>query len=707
MKKLVLSLIALCCLAPLAAAQQDAVAPQDTAAPQNTVVEEIVARVNNAIITRNELRHNQEQSTQDAKEQHLTQDQIEERKAESLRDLIDQQLLIQKAAELGITADADLVKRLDDLRKEMKVSAMEDLQKLAESQGVSWEDFKQNTKNSILTQKVIGSEVGSHIQVTHDDLQKFYDEHKSEISQPERVRLSEILIANDPNAPKGSTAEPSPEQVAEAHAKADEIYQRLKAGASFDDLARKESSGATAADGGDLGYFKRNDLAKELEAQSFALKAGEFTPPIRTRQGFIILRVNDHIEAGTPPLDSIRDQIQEQIYAQRVQPALRQYLTKLREEAYIDVKPGYTDGGASANQTKLIYTADSGPQTKQVRGKFGMGKKKTVLVVGNEKNDHSEPAGSTSELGLAKSEVDAREKSISDRNAAEEAAAAKAAADAAEKQKMSMMTPEELTRYRAKKKREAKEQAKLAREEKHQQKEQASKQQTGKEQAGKEAVAKAGQPEPAEPKTAPAESAATAKARALAEASEKEKLNHMTPKERTKYLAKKKRQEEKDAALENKLKSKQQELAKSEVMPKAEAPKTEAPTADQPVAAAQAVPPAKPPLTPAEKSAEAKTKAAARKAAAAKAADDAAAEKEKESHMTIRERDQYRAAKRHAATEAAKQQRAEQLKRKELAKKEPAHKQEAAKSVAKTDDANSQQASSDGEAPKKKKISWF
>src|ERR1700687_6460468 len=211
MKKFVLSLIALASFASPVLAQQDTVV-QDTVA-QDTVVEEIVARVNNSIITRADLRRNQEQTAQDSKEQSLTQTQPSDRQANSLRDLIDQQLLIQKAAELGISADADLVKRLDDLRKQMKANSMEDLQKLAEGQGVSWEEFKQNTKNGILTQKVIGSEVGSRIQITHEELQKFYDEHKSELSQPERVRLSESRIAHDPNAPKGALVEPSPEQV--------------------------------------------------------------------------------------------------------------------------------------------------------------------------------------------------------------------------------------------------------------------------------------------------------------------------------------------------------------------------------------------------------------------------------------------------------------------------------------------------------------
>lgn len=451
MKKLLFSLIATCCIALPAVAQQD------------TVVEEIVARVNNTIITRADLRHNQEQAAQEARENNVPQKVVDEREANSLRDLIDQQLLLQKAADLGISADADLVKRLDDLRKEMKASSMEELQKQAESQGVSWEEFKQNTKNGILTSKVVGAEVGSHIQVTREEMQKFYEEHKADISQPERVRLSEILIANDPNAPKpepgkeSKLSEPTAEQVAAAEAKANEIYRQLQSGAKFDELARKESNGTTAEQGGDLGYFKHGDLAKELEDKTFGIKVGEFTPPIRTRQGFVILRVNDHIEAGVPPFERVRDQVQEQLYGQKIQPALREYLTKLREDAYIDIKPGYTDTGASPNQTKLVYTSDTGPKTKQVRTKMGIGKKKTVVVVDK---PGKVSAGSNSGIGLAKAEVDAKAKAEQERQAKIATEKAKAAEEAAEKEKLSHMTPKEQRRYLADKQKREKQEAK-------------------------------------------------------------------------------------------------------------------------------------------------------------------------------------------------------------------------------------------------------
>ena len=90
-----------------------------------------------------------------------------------LRDLIDQQLLLQKGEELGISADTDVVKRLDDLRKQMHADSMEDLEKAAQAQGVSWEEFKQNMKNSIITQQVISQEVGGHITVSQQEIQQY------------------------------------------------------------------------------------------------------------------------------------------------------------------------------------------------------------------------------------------------------------------------------------------------------------------------------------------------------------------------------------------------------------------------------------------------------------------------------------------------------------------------------------------------------
>jgi peptidyl-prolyl cis-trans isomerase SurA len=339
---------------------------QSQTAPSDTVVEEIIARVNNSIVTRADLRKAREQLYAEAKQAQdpiAAEQDAKDHEKDMLRDLIDQQLLLQKAADLGITADTELVKRLDELRKSMHADSMEDVEKAAQAQGISFEDFKQNMKNNILTQRVIGQEVGGHITVTATDIQQSYDQHKTEMQRPEQVRLSEILIPTQTTPPvkndKGETQlpeTPSPEQVAQAQDKANQIYAMLKKGDKFDDIAKKYSSGPTAAIGGDLEYFKPGTLSKDLETQVFALKPGDFTEPIRTNQGFVILKVTEHQSGGIPALKDAEAQIQEQLYMTKMQPALREYLTKLREEAFIDIKPGYLDTGASPNETQPIYT---------------------------------------------------------------------------------------------------------------------------------------------------------------------------------------------------------------------------------------------------------------------------------------------------------------------------------------------------------------
>src|SRR5207244_10138728 len=114
-----------------------------------------------------------------------------------LRGLIDRQLLLDKGKELSITADTDLVKRLDEMRKQMKLTSMDDLEKAAEAQGVSFEDFKQNMRTEIITQQVIQREVGGHVNVTKEEEQKFYDQHKPDLERKEQVRLSEILVSTE------------------------------------------------------------------------------------------------------------------------------------------------------------------------------------------------------------------------------------------------------------------------------------------------------------------------------------------------------------------------------------------------------------------------------------------------------------------------------------------------------------------------------
>jgi len=317
----------------------------------DTVVEEIIARVNNQIITKSDYEREQQQLKEETQQQDPTRaDQLAgDQQKDVLRGLIDRELLLEKGKDLDINADTELIKRLDDMRKQMKLDSMEDLEKAAQAQGVSFEDFKQNMRTEIITQQVIQREVGSRINPSKEEQQKFYDQHKAELSRPEMVRLSEILVSTE-------QAGDDPQKLDAAKAKADGLLKQIRGGGNFDDIAKKSSEGPSAAQGGDLGFFERGKLAKQLEDLTFGMKKGEVSDVVRTKQGFVILKVVEHQTAGIPPLSEIETKVQEAVYMEKLQPALRDYLKKLREDAFIDIKPGYVDTGASPNETKPVVT---------------------------------------------------------------------------------------------------------------------------------------------------------------------------------------------------------------------------------------------------------------------------------------------------------------------------------------------------------------
>jgi len=331
----------------------------------DNIVDEIIARVDDTIITRSDLEKAKQQNQEELKQRYPSDWQTRWTKLQNdvLRDLIDQQLLLERGKELGITGETDVVKRLNQLRQQMGLASIDDLEKEAQKQGVSWEDFKEQIRVGAVTQQVVGQEVGSKLgsQITKEDIQQWYDQHQKELEGQEEVSLSEIMVSTQPkpeneskDKDKAAQDKPLPEDpavVAASEAKAKALLEQVRKGAKFEDVAKKGSDGPTAAQGGQLGSFKRGELAKDLEDKTFSLKPGETTDVIRTRQGFIILRVNGHRPAGVPPVKDISDRIRDAIYSERLEPAARTYLTKLREQAYIDIKPGFNDSGASPNQS--------------------------------------------------------------------------------------------------------------------------------------------------------------------------------------------------------------------------------------------------------------------------------------------------------------------------------------------------------------------
>jgi len=344
----------------LALAQQR---PSSTESPYGgTTVEEIVARVNNQIITKSDYDRAQNELDQEMRQRGSTMQEISDAHRDLLRNLVDQQLWLAKGKELGITGDTELINRLNDIRKQYNLATMEDLEKAAKDQGVSFEDFKANIRNQIITQSVMRDQVGRKIQPTPGELQRYFDAHKAEYAQPESVKLGEILISTGSN--------PDDQQkLAEAKAKAEDLEARLKAGGDFTQLARSFSEGTTAATGGELGTYKKGQLGEPFESKTFGLKTGDITEPIRTKQGYVILKVLDHIQGGAPQFKDVQNDVEQNYFEAKAAPAMRQYLAQLRDEAAIYIKPGYEDSAATAAEKhpSITFSAYQAPTAKKKR----------------------------------------------------------------------------------------------------------------------------------------------------------------------------------------------------------------------------------------------------------------------------------------------------------------------------------------------------
>jgi parvulin-like peptidyl-prolyl isomerase len=314
-------------------------------AADTRVVEEIAAKVNGEVITKGDLA-DQKKILERAlrEEQHLTgvalASAVREQEKDILANQISQRLLVQRAKTLEINVDADVNRRLAQMQVESKIPDTEKFHDFVHEQtGMTFEDYKLQLTETMLTRKVVGGEVGSKVNITEAELKKYYDEHQSEFVRKAEVYLSQILISTE-----GKNAE----QVDAAEKKAKALVARANKGEKFSELASENSDDpATARDGGVLPPYQPDQLRSDLRDILAKTKKGQITDPMKTQQGFLILKVNDRFEEGLAPFDEVEDRIHEFLAEPLMGPKMKEYLNRLRQEAYLEIKDGYIDTGAA------------------------------------------------------------------------------------------------------------------------------------------------------------------------------------------------------------------------------------------------------------------------------------------------------------------------------------------------------------------------
>ena len=320
---------------------------------QSKTVDEIIAWVNNDIILKSEYELRKSAIRNDLAQapprgRGLQGAQLEQALNEQqkilMRDLIDESLLLQQAKEMGLNADLEVVKTMEQLRQERKLPSLDDLEKAIVAQGYSVDEFKQNIKTRYLTQQVLQREVYGRVIVTTDEMKKYYDANVNKFDRPAGVRIREISVYTENRGPA---------EIESQKKKIEEALAAAKKGENFAEVASKYSESQTAQEGGDLGFFVKGELAGPLEEVASKLNKGQVSDVITLNGAFMILKVEDRHEGGILPYELAQKEIQDTLWQQGIQPKIREYLTKLRSDGFIKLADGYSDLGQPGKATKV------------------------------------------------------------------------------------------------------------------------------------------------------------------------------------------------------------------------------------------------------------------------------------------------------------------------------------------------------------------
>jgi parvulin-like peptidyl-prolyl isomerase len=304
------------------------------AAPQ--VVEEIVAVVNDEIITLSQYKQQFEIQLQQLKSQNLPAEQYDKQykllKSELLNAIITETLVLQQAKEKNLNVSEELKNNLAAIKKENNFTSDEELRRAVQQQGVSYELWLKEYEESLLKQMLMVTEVYRSIVLDESEVVQYYKQHPQEFTVPTEYKLRAVYLA-----PGGRT----PEAIAALRS---EIDAKLKSGEAFPDVAVALSDPPMKEAKGDLGTFKRGELDKTLEEAVDKLKAGEVSPWVESKNGWYLLKVEERKESYLRTFDDCRNEIQEKLLAGKRQKKTDEYLASLKEKSYIKIlKPNPLD----------------------------------------------------------------------------------------------------------------------------------------------------------------------------------------------------------------------------------------------------------------------------------------------------------------------------------------------------------------------------
>jgi peptidyl-prolyl cis-trans isomerase SurA len=309
-----------------------------------TVIDEVIAQVNDDVITLSMLRRETKERIEALKQGGMPEKQaIEEvgkHQAELIATLINEKLLLQRGKELDLANDieAEVNRRMLGIAQEQGIKTIQQLEKAMLENGIIPDDIRKTMRAEMMKQAVLQQEVDRRVYLgfSQDEVKKYFASHQDKFRKPESVKLSEIYLSS---ANKDDAA---------VKARAMELVTQIRAGADFKALAssnsEREKNGQRTApqDGGVVGDFDLPNLREDLVTALKDVKAGGVTEPIKTNEGYQILRVDARTPAGTDVVFN-ENRVREAMLGENQAKERDAYLQNLRNEAFIKLTAQYKD----------------------------------------------------------------------------------------------------------------------------------------------------------------------------------------------------------------------------------------------------------------------------------------------------------------------------------------------------------------------------
>jgi parvulin-like peptidyl-prolyl isomerase len=296
-----------------------------------TVIEEIVIKVNDAVVTKHEYDTRLKSTLEGMRREYKGPD-LEQRLKEVPQRLLEQMeeelLLVEKAKQL-YQVDLIVDSQVEAFMKDNKLQTKADLAKALEAEGLTPEEFRKQITLIYVPEFMKSREIRSGISVSTDEVKAFFDANKDKLTSKPQVQLQEIFIMK-----RDHTLE-------DAQALAAQVRKELAAGADFGELAAKYSEAFSAGAKGSAGWYTRQELSPAISGAVFSLKKGEMTDLVATDAGWYLFRVQDKREGQVPELEAVRDQVVEALKQEKYQKAYRQYIEQLKAQNYVRINPKY------------------------------------------------------------------------------------------------------------------------------------------------------------------------------------------------------------------------------------------------------------------------------------------------------------------------------------------------------------------------------